>query len=101
MSIVDSVSEKLSFLKKLKPAELNKLANAKMSDIVLKELARSRKRVTALEEKNPNLAPRDLAQKLVETKKSLAGLVGGVSGVFGLASVPADLLMMVYLQLVL
>jgi hypothetical protein len=105
MAIWDSVTERLSSLgrglKQLTPANLRKLANTRVNDLVLKELARSKERVSDLEKSYPSADHREKAQRLIDGKKAIAGTVGGVSGVFGLVSVPADLLVMTYLQVVL
>jgi len=85
-------------MRKLTPAELKKLANQRLSDVVLSSVARSRRRVTALIRRYPSAEHRELAQRLIDTKKEIAGVVGGVSGVFGLVSLPADLLVMSWLQ---
>jgi uncharacterized protein (DUF697 family) len=47
----------------------------------------------------PSAPTRELGQRVIDHKKAVAGMVGGVSGVFGLVSVPADLLAMAWLQL--
>ena len=86
-------------MRKLTPAELKKLANQRLSDIVLSSLARSRRRVSALIRRYPSAEQRELAQRLIDTKKEIASMVGGVSGVFGLVSLPADLLVMSWLQI--
>lgn len=101
MAIWDPVAQAAAFAKKLTPRELKKLADARLSDLVLNEVTRARARVHALQEKYPSADARELANRLIDAKKSLASMVGGVSGVFGLASVPADLLVMAWLQLVL
>jgi len=86
-------------MRKLTPAELKKLANQRLSDVVLSSLARSRRRVSALIRRYPTAEQRELAQRLIDTKKEIASMVGGVSGVFGLVSLPADLLVMSWLQI--
>jgi len=96
MAILDDVTGRL---KKLSPSELKKMANARLSDAVLQEVGRARARVLAIEQRYPSAGNREKAQRLVDEKKSAAGLVGGISGVFGLASVPADLVVMTWLQL--
>jgi hypothetical protein len=101
MAFYDSFRERLSGLKLPSPAELKKLAGAKLSDIVLQEIARSRIRVDELQKRYPSAGAKELAQHLIDGKKALAGMVGGVSGVFGLISVPADLLFMSWLQIIL
>ncbi|NOJ78717.1 EcsC family protein [Myxococcus xanthus] len=101
MGLYDSVAERLAFMKKMTPAELKKLGSARLSDIVLQEVARSRVRIATLEKRYPQAPPRELAQRIVDEKKSLASMVGGVSGVFGLVALPADLLFMAYLQIIL
>ncbi|MBJ6763535.1 EcsC family protein [Myxococcaceae bacterium JPH2] len=101
MAIYDSVTERLRFMKKLSPAELKKLASMRLSDLVQQEVARAKVRVANLEKRYPSAATRELAQRLIDEKKNLASMVGGISGVFGLVSLPADLLFMAYLQLVL
>ncbi len=88
-------------MRKLTPGELKKLANQRLSDVVLTSVARSRRRVTALIRRYPSAQERELAQRLIDTKKEIASMVGGVSGVFGLVSLPADLLVMSWLQIVL
>ncbi|WP_342376869.1 EcsC family protein [Myxococcus stipitatus] len=101
MAFYDSVAERLAFMKKLTPAELKKLGSARLSDIVLQETKRARVRVAELEKRYPRAEVRELAQRLVDEKKNLASMVGGVSGVFGLVALPADLLFMAYLQIIL
>ncbi|HSP81227.1 MAG TPA: EcsC family protein [Myxococcaceae bacterium] len=98
MAIPEPFSERV---KKLTPAELKKLADAKLSDLVRYEMPRSRKRVAELEERYPSAGVKERAQRLIDEKKSVAGMAGGMLGVFGLLGLPADLSMMAYLQLVL
>ena len=98
MAFYDPIAEKV---KQFTPAELKKLADTKLSDLVLQELARSRKRVMELEQRYPSAGVREKAQRLIDEKKQVAGVVGGVSGVFGLLALPADLTVMAWLQLVL
>jgi hypothetical protein len=95
------LEEPLNVLKKLSPAALKRLGAQRLNDVVLREIPRARKRVEELERTYPSAAPRELGQRLVDNKKNVAGMVGGVSGIFGLASVPADLLVMTWLQLAL
>ncbi|QSQ22374.1 hypothetical protein JY651_45880 [Pyxidicoccus parkwayensis] len=101
MGFYDSVAERLAFMKKLTPSEMKKLGSTKLSDIIHAEVARARVRVAELEKRYPNTPPKELAQRLIDEKKNLAGMVGGVSGVFGLVALPADLLFMAYLQIIL
>ena len=105
MAFYDSFRERFSNLnesfKQLNPAEVKKLAGAKLSDIVLQEIARSRIRVDELQKRYPSAGAKELAQHLIDGKKALAGMAGGISGVFGLISVPADLLFMAWLQIIL
>ncbi len=101
MALIDSVTERMAFLKKLTPAELKKLADTSLLDLVENEVPRSRKRVAELEQRYPSAGLKEKAQRLIDEKKGVAGLVGGVSGVFGLVALPADLVVMAWLQLVL
>lgn len=101
MAFYDSFRERLAGFKPPSPAELKKLAGAKLSDVVLQEIARSRIRVDELQKRYPSASLKELAQHLIDGKKALAGMAGGVSGVFGLISVPADLLFMSWLQIIL
>lgn len=101
MGFFDAVAERLAFMKTLSPGELKKLGSVKLSDLVLQETARARVRVADLEKRYPNAGPKELAQRLIDEKKNLASMVGGVSGVFGLVAVPADLLFMTYIQIIL
>jgi len=105
MAIWEPVKGRLSSwardLGRLSPANLRGLARTRVNDVVLRELGRSRDRVGELDRRYPSADEREKAQRLIDGKKAIAGAVGGVSGVFGLVSVPADLLVMTYLQLVL
>lgn len=101
MALFERFTQTVGELRKLTPSELKRLAGAKMSDLVLQEVARSKARVAEMEKRYPSAPPRELAQRLIDEKKSVASMVGGVSGVFGLISLPADLLFMAWLQLVL
>ena len=101
MAFYDPFVERLQAFKMLTPAELKKLAGAKLSDVVLQEIARSRVRVADLEKRFPSAGPKELAAHLIEGKKALAGMAGGISGVFGLISLPADLVFMAWLQIIL
>lgn len=95
------MGERLAFLKQLRPANLRRLANLRLTDLVAREIPRARRRVTAIELAYPSATPREIAQRLIDSKKSTAGMVGGISGVFGIASVPADLIVIAWLQIVL
>jgi hypothetical protein len=88
-------------LRKLTPRQLRKLAGQRLSDIVLTSVAQSRRRVAALTQRYPAADRRELGQRLIDSKKEIASMVGGVSGVFGLVSLPADLLAMSWLQIAL
>src|SRR4051812_44897570 len=88
-------------LKLFSPRRLKPLGNARLADIVEREAPRSRKRVEALEKRYPSATVRELGQRLIDDKKNVASMVGGISGVFGLASLPADLLAMAYLEIIL
>ena len=101
MAFYDPLLEKLSFMKHLTPSGLRKLSDASLSDVVVRESTRAKKKIDGLSQRFPTAGNREIAQRLVDSKKGMAGVVGGVSGVFGVISVPADLLIMVYLQLTL
>jgi uncharacterized protein (DUF697 family) len=92
-------SERLAFLKKLRPASVRRLASLRMEDVVGLEARRARTRVQALRSRYPSAGPRELGNHVIESTKSLASLSGSVSGVFGLVSVPADLVVMAWLQI--
>jgi len=91
----------LEKVRKLTPGELKKLANQRLSEIVLKSVSGSRRRVAGLSKRYPSAHQRELAQRLIDSKKEIASMAGGVSGIFGLVSLPADLLVMGWLQIVL
>lgn len=97
MGLLDS--ERLAFLKKLRPASVKRLASLRMEDVVGLEAKRARSRVRALRERYPSAGPREIGQHVIDSTKGLASLSGSVSGVFGLVSVPADLVVMAWLQI--
>ena len=97
MGLLDS--ERLAFLRKLRPASVKRLASLRMEDVVGLEARRARARIRTLRERYPTAGPRELGQHVIDSTKSLASLSGSVSGVFGLVSVPADLVVMAWLQI--
>lgn len=101
MRVFDPVKDGLAFVRKLTPSQVRQLARASITDIVSRELPRSRARVAQLESRYPSAGAKELAQRLIDEKKQLAGMVGGVSGFFGLFGIPADLVGMLYLEVVL
>ncbi|XXF78767.1 EcsC family protein [Myxococcaceae bacterium GXIMD 01537] len=101
MALFDGFTQRVADLRKLTPSELKRLAGERMSDLVQQEMSRARTRVAEMEKRYPSAPPRELAQRLIDEKKSVASMAGGISGVFGLISLPADLIFMAYLQLVL
>ena len=91
--------ERLAFLRKLRPSELKKLSALRMEDVVALESRRAKKRIAALARRQPPATPRELGWQSIESAKNLASLSGSVSGVFGLISLPADLVVMTWLQI--
>ncbi len=85
-------------LSSLTPAQLRQLANQSLSGLVLGEIGRAKERVVDLERTYPSASRRELAQRLVDSKKVIASTSGAVSGLFGLVSVPLDLVFISYLQ---
>src|SRR5262245_41590665 len=98
MAVIDSVRERLRFMRHLTPAGIKRLGGERLSTLVVKELPRAKRRVEELQALYPSAGTRELAQRLIDGKKGLAGMISGVSGVFGLVTVPADLLVMAWLQ---
>jgi hypothetical protein len=82
-------------------AVLSELARERLWGIYVGEIGRCRKRVDELREKYPSASSQELAQRLTDTKKAWASTGGAVSGLFGLALVPADLVFVTALQLTL
>jgi hypothetical protein len=101
MAVTDPLSSAAAFVRKLTPARLKALGAATLIEIVVREIPRARRRIAELEKAYPSAQRRELAQRLIDEKKSLAGMVGGVTGFFGLVSLPADLMVMVWLELIL
>ena len=84
---------------KLHPKHLKKLSGERLSDLIDKEAVRARAKVDELQRRYPSAGPRELSQHLIDSKKNLASMMGGVTGVFGVVTVPVDLAGMLYLQL--
>src|SRR5437879_3762563 len=76
-------------------------AKDRLWQVYVGEIARCRRRVDELREKYPAASSEELAQRLTDTKKTWAATGGAVSGLFGLALVPADLAFVTVLQLTL
>lgn len=83
----------------LGPAGLKRLAGQRLSTLVLQEARRAKGRVSELKSRYPSAAPRELSQHLIEQKKQVAALVGGISGAFGVVGIPADLVAMAVLEI--
>ena len=89
----------LDVFKAVSPSNIKRLTNARLSDLVEREAVRAKKTLDDLSQRYPSAGPRELGQRLIDQKKSFASVVGGVSGVFGMLSVPPDLIVMTYLQI--
>lgn len=98
-SLLDPVNDAISQLKKLTPSNLKKLSNQRLSDLITSETLRSKNRIATLESRYPSAKPKELAQRLIDNKKHLAQLAGGISGALGIFSVPPDMLVMAWLEL--
>lgn len=85
----------------LSPSKLKSLANERLSDLIDKEALRAKASLEELQQRYPSAGPRELSQRYVDSKKQVASMLGGVTGIFGAVTVPVDLIGMVYLQLVL
>ena len=99
MGFFDPLLEQVKVVRQLTPTNLKKLGNTQLSDLIEKEAVRARVKVDELQQRYPSAGPRELSQRLIDSKKGLASMVGGMTGVFGAITVPIDLLGMVYLQL--
>jgi uncharacterized protein (DUF697 family) len=82
-------------------AELSALASQRLDTVVLAEIARARRRIHDLERRYPSAGARELSERLIDSKKRVGSTTGAVSGLFGLVSIPADLILVTYLQCVL
>src|SRR5215470_665475 len=69
--------------------------------IYVDEIGRCRRRVDEQRERYPSASVQELAQRLTDSKKTWASTGGAISGLFGLALVPADLAFVTVLQLTL
>jgi len=83
----------------LSPTKLKGLANERLSELIDKEAVRARVAIEELHQRYPSAGPREVSQRLIDSKKQVASMLGGVTGVFGAVTVPVDLVGMVYLQL--
>lgn len=72
-----------------------------LDDWLLAELGRARERLVELRRAHPDAGEADLAQRLIDGKKLQAARGGAVTGLFGLAAIPADAALLGYLQLTL
>jgi len=77
------------------------LAKERLWEVYLGEIGRCRKRVDEVRGKYPSATAQELAQRLIDVKKTWASTGGAISGLFGLALVPADLVFVTVLQLTL
>lgn len=88
-------------VKQLSPKNLRRLGNERLFDLIDREAIRARTKVDELQQRYPTAGPRELSQRLIDSKKNVAAVMGGVTGVFGVVTVPVDLVGMLYLQLTL
>ncbi len=75
------------------------LARTRLDRLILDEIERGRPKLRRLERRLPDLPKKELARMLIDEKKAYAGTGGMVSGFFGLLALPADLLLVTFLQL--
>jgi hypothetical protein len=72
-----------------------------LEDWLLAEIGRARTRLAELRHEHPHAGTDELAKRLIEGKKQLAARGGAVTGLFGIAAVPADVAFLGYLELTL
>jgi hypothetical protein len=101
MGLFDPILRRIKATRASSPGWTRGLLTAQLSDLAEREAGRARETVDTLARLYPSAGPRELAQRLIDQKKSVAGMVGGVTGVFGVITVPVDLVGMVYLQIAL
>lgn len=101
MPMWNFLSDSLKALGRLSPQRVRALGQLSLTELVERESHRAKVTVEALVQRYPSAGPRELTAHLVDEKKQLASMVGGVTGVLGLVAVPVDLLGMVYLELAL
>ncbi len=75
------------------------MARERLWRFYVDEIGRARKRVDELRAQYPSASTQELATRLTDGKKTLASMGGAVSGLFGIALVPADLAFVTFLQL--
>jgi hypothetical protein len=99
MAFFDPLKERLKPLGALRPKELRRLSNERLTVLIEQEARRAKDRVDELQRTYPSAGTREIAQRLVDQKKQLASMIGGVTGIFGAVTVPLDLVGMAYLEL--
>lgn len=99
MALLSRFLKQTEAIGQLSPKNLKRLGNKRLSAFIEQEAVRARERVEELRQRYPGAGPRELSQRLIDSKKNLASMVGGITGVFGAVTVPVDLMSMVYLQL--
>ena len=77
------------------------LVKERLWRVYVAEIARCRARVDEARLKYPSALSQELAQRLTDTKKTWASTGGAISGLFGIALIPADLAFVTVLQLTL
>jgi hypothetical protein len=99
MGLLERLTTSLSAAREYTPARLKARGEVRLHELLEQEAVRARARLDELQQRYPSAGPRELAQRFIDQKKQLASLMGGVTGVFGVATVPVDLGGMVWLQL--
>ncbi|MDF1563959.1 MAG: EcsC family protein [Deltaproteobacteria bacterium] len=78
---------------------ISEIARTRLDRLIIQEIEIARPKTKRLKKRYPLLPEADLAQQLIDEKKAYAGTGGMVSGFFGLLALPADLLLVTFLQL--
>ena len=99
MGFFDPLLEQVKVVRQFTPSNLKKLGNTQLSDLIEKEAVRARVKVDELQQRYPAAGPRELSQRLIDSKKNVASMIGVMTGVFVAITLPIDLVGMVYLQL--
>jgi len=99
MGFFEPLVNQVKVIQQLSPKNLNRLARMQLNDLVEREAVRAHVRVDELRQRFPTAGDRELSQRFIDSKKQIAGMVGGITGVLGVATVPLDLVGMAYLQI--